>query len=159
MEIEEDSTFKTLYLWALSRTKIRELTVSYVDGMDSLDDDVVTKKVTEDIDALNIHRTPLNCLLILKLAVQAFDDSPVNRTEMIERVLHLLFYQYDKIPRYATRPDLKDCEFALGYFCETLIRSGKNAFLKTTFYQKVQEYCTRQMLDLEIDGIRVTNPG
>ena len=68
MEIEEESTFKTLYLWALSRHKIRELTVSYVHGMDSLDDDLVTKKVTDDIDALNIHRTPLNCLLILKLA-------------------------------------------------------------------------------------------
>jgi hypothetical protein len=70
---------------------------------------------------------------------------------MIGRVLYLLFFQYDKIPRYATRPDLKDCEFALGYFCESLIRSGKNSFLKSSFYQKVQEYCTRQMLDLEID--------
>jgi predicted MPP superfamily phosphohydrolase len=151
MEIEEEATFETLFLWALSRTRIRELTAAYLQGMDSLDDDLVTKKVTDDIDALNIHRTPLNCLLILKLTEQAFDDSPVNRTEMIGRVLYLLFYQYDKIPRYATRPDLKDCEFALGYFCESLVRTGKKNFSKNEFYQKIQEYCSKQVLDLDIE--------
>jgi hypothetical protein len=119
--------------------------------VDTLDEDVVTKKVTDDIDALNLHRTPLNCLLLLKLSEQAFDDTPVNRTEMIGRVLYLLFYQYDKIPRYATRPDLKDCEFALGYFCEALIRCGKTTFTIGEFYQKIQEYCSKQILDLDIE--------
>jgi len=41
------------------KARIRELTVTYLQGMEALDDDVVTKKVTDDIDALNIHRTPL----------------------------------------------------------------------------------------------------
>jgi hypothetical protein len=151
LEIGEDSTLETLYLWSLSQARIRELTSGYLQGLDNLDDDLVTKKIIEDIDALNIHRTPLNCLLILKLTEQAFDDSPVNRTEMIGRVLYLLFHQYDKIPRYATRPDLKDCEFALGYFCESLIRSGKKAFSKREYNLKVQEYCAKQILDLDIE--------
>ena len=140
----------TLYLWALSRARIRELVGAYIRDL-SLDDDLVTKKLTEDIDALNIHRTPLNCLLILKLLEQAFDDSPVNRTEMIGRVLYLLFYQFDKIPRYATRPDLKDCEYALGYLCEWLIRTKKSFFTKNEFFEKVQEYCSSQVLDLDSD--------
>jgi hypothetical protein len=151
VQIEDPTELATFYLWALSRTRIRSLASSYVQGMDSLDDDIVAKKVTDDIDALNIHRTPLNCLLLLKLSEQAFDDSPVNRTEVIGRVLYLLFYQYDKIPRYAVRPDLKDCEFALGYFCETLMRSGRKQFSKNEFYQKIQEYCAKQLLDLDVE--------
>ena len=151
IEDGEEQTFEPLFLWSLSRGRIRELVAQYIEGHDSLDENLVTKKIVEDIDALNIHRTPLNCLLILKLTEQAFDDSPVNRTEMIGRVLYLLFYQFDKIPRYATRPDLKDCEYALGFFCEWLVRSGKTAFSKTDFYKKVQEYCSLQILDLEVD--------
>lgn len=147
----ETTTIKTHYLWSLSRERIRNLAASYVQGNDSLDDDLVAKKVTDDLDALNIHRTPLNCLLLLKLAEQQFDESPVNRTEMIGRVLWLLFYQYDKIPQYATRPDLKDCEFALGHFCESLIRSQKKSFTKNEFYISIQQYCTSQLLELDID--------
>jgi len=151
LEMEDAEEFETLYLWALTRTRIREMVTAFAQDLHSLDDDLVTKKVTEDIDALNIHRTPLNCLLILKLAEQAFDDSPVNRTEMIGRVLYLLFYQYDKIPSYATRPDLKDCEYALGYVCEWLIRSDRISFTKQEFYDKVQEYCKDQILDLDCE--------
>jgi len=151
IEWEDTVELETLYLWALTRTGIRELVKAYTRELDALDDDLVTKKVTEDIDALNIHRTPLNCLLILKLLEQAFDDSPVNRTEMIGRVLYLLFYQFDKIPRYATRPDLKDCEYALGYVSEWLIRSNKSSFTKNEFFTKVSEYCTTQILDLDCD--------
>jgi hypothetical protein len=151
IENDELIMFETYYLWSLSRAKIRELVVAYIKDLSSLDDDLVTKKLTEDIDALNIHRTPLNCLMILKLLEQAFDDSPVNRTEMIGRVLYLLFYQFDKIPRYATRPDLKDCEYALGYVCEWLIRSSKSSFTKNEFFGKVSEYCTAQILDLDCE--------
>ena len=151
LQTEDIAGFETLYLWALSRTRIRELVVSYVSENDRLDDAQVTKKLIEDIDGLNIHRTPINCLLILKLLEQSFDDSPVNRTEMIGRVLYLLFYQFDKIPRYAERPDLKDCEYALGYVSEQLIRSGKASFVKEEFYRMVGEYCKRQILDLDCE--------
>jgi predicted MPP superfamily phosphohydrolase len=151
IEWTEVMKFEKLYLWALSRARIRELVAAYIKDRNSLDDDLVTKKLIEDIDALNIHRTPLNCLLILKLLEQAFDDSPVNRTEMIGRVLYLLFYQFDKIPRYATRPDLKDCEYALGYVCEWLIRSSKSSFTKNEFFRKVSEYCTAQIIDLDCE--------
>jgi len=151
IEFGHAANIQTRYLWALTKARIRELVVAYIEGLDALDEDLVTKRITEDIDALNIHRTPLNCLFLLKLAEQAFDDSPVNRTEVIHRVLYLLFYQFDKIPRYATRPDLKDCEYALGYFCEGLLRNGTSTFSKNAFYSKVQEYCKAQLLDLDIE--------
>ena len=151
IDIEDNEVVESLYLWSLTRSRIRELVTTYLDGDVSLDDDLVTKKIIEDIDALNIHRTPLNCLLILSLIEKAFDDSPVNRTELIGRVLHFLFYQFDNIPKYSIRPDLKDCEYALGFFCEWLIRTNKTAFSKTDFYKKVQEYCDLQILDIDIE--------
>jgi hypothetical protein len=77
---------------------------------------------------LNLHRTPLNCLTLLKVSEIDFDESPVNRSEMIKRVLFLLF-NIDDVPTYKTRPDLKDCEYVLGYFCEHLIRDGAYSFL------------------------------
>ncbi len=151
IDIEDNEIVETFYLWSLTRSRIRELVTAYLDGESSLDDDLVTKKIIADIDALNIHRTPLNCLLILSLIEKTFDDSPVNRTELIGRVLHFLFYQFDNIPKYSIRPDLKDCEYALGYFCEWLICEKKYKFSKNEFYKKVQEYCELQILDIDIE--------
>ena len=151
MEIDNVAEFETLYLWALTKTRIRELVTEYVREMDDLDENLVTARVTADIEALNIHRSPLNCLMILRLAEQAFEESPVNRTEMIGRVLTVLFLQFDQIPRYATRPDLKDCEYALGYFCEWLVRAERTTFSKNEFYGKAFEYCKAQLVDLDVE--------
>ena len=151
MEIDNVAEFETLYLWALTKAQLRGLVTAYVREMDDLDENLVTARVTADIDALNIHRSPPNCLLILRLAEQAFEESPVNRTEMIGRVLALLFWQFDQIPRYATRPDLKDCEYALGYFCEWLVRSGRTTFSKDEFYRVSMKYCRAQLLDLDVE--------
>ena len=151
IQIGNVAEFETLYLWALTKTRLRELVTAYVQDIDDLDDDLVTARVNADIEALNIHRSPLNCLMILRLAEQAFEESPVNRTEMIGRVLTLLFLQFDQIPRYATRPDLKDCEYALGYFCEWLVRAERTTFSKSEFYDKAVEYCKAQLLDLDVE--------
>ena len=84
--------FEALYLWSLTRNRIRQLVAGYLDAAElRLDEDAVTRKITEDIDALNVHRSPVNCLLLLKLIERAFDDSPVNRTEVISKVLYFLF--------------------------------------------------------------------
>jgi hypothetical protein len=153
IEIENVDKYSVLYLWALTKSRIRELVTSYVLDLDALDENLVTDKVVADIDALNIHRTPLNCLLILKLVEQSFDDSPVNRTEMISRVLTILFIQFNRLPNYEIRPDLKDCEYALGFFTEWLIKEGKAAFLKQDFITKVTAYCTSQLLELDVDQL------
>lgn len=129
METDDVTGFETLYLWALTKAKLRGLVTAYVREMEDLDEDLVTARVTADIDALNIHRSPLNCLSILRLAEQAFEKNPVNRTEMIGRAVTLLFWQFDQIPRYATRPDLKDGEYALGVFLRVAREDGEDDVL------------------------------
>lgn len=150
-QIEEVARLDRFYLWSLSRSRIRELVSEYTKDLSTLEETAVTKKVIEELDSLNLHRTPLNCLTLLKLLEQAFDDSPVNRTEMIGRVLHLLFTEYQEIPRYNTRPDLKDCEHALGYICEWLMTSKRSTFTKTEFTEKVSHYCHSHLVDLDAE--------
>ncbi|QYJ91557.1 S1 family peptidase [Shewanella halotolerans] len=144
--------FIPLYLWSLDRKGVRNLVANYNSEGAIGDDSRVLNKVVDDLEALNIPRTPQNCLTILKISERDFDDSPVNRAEMIGRVLHLLF-NVDDIPHYKTRPDLKDTEFTLGYFCEQIIRSKKIYFTRNQFIEKLSGFCRKKELDLEVSII------
>jgi hypothetical protein len=147
--IEIPRQFERLYLWALPRNQIREIVVAYNDGARIVgDEDAVTKRIVSDLSVLNLHRTPLNCLTLLKVSELDFDESPVNRSEMISRVLFMLF-NIEKLPTYTTRPDLKDCEYVLGYFCESLIRQGEFFFSRDTFLSAISACCKESLIDLE----------
>lgn len=141
--------FQSLYLWTLSRSLIREIVSEYNDQRQVGDDNVVIAKIVADLEMLNLHRTPLNCLTLLKVSEVDFDESPVNRSEMIKRVLFLLF-NVDSLPTYKARPDLKDCEFVLGYFCETLLKGNVYTFSRAQFLSVLQQCCRERFIDLEV---------
>ena len=140
--------FEVLYLWSLSREDIRTIVTAYNEAKYIGDEDVVTTRLASDLEVLNLHRTALNLLTLLKVAEINFDESPVNRSEMIHRVLFLIF-NVDDIPTYKSRPDLKDCEYVLGYFCETLIREGNYEFTRDKFLIETQRCCQERYIDLE----------
>ncbi|QBF83774.1 hypothetical protein EXU30_14545 [Shewanella maritima] len=132
--------------------RVRTLVTNY-NAIDIIDDESrVLNKVVSDLEALNIPRTPQNCLTILKISERDFDDSPVNRAEMISRVLHLLF-NIDDIPNYKTRPDLKDTEFTLGFFCENIIKSKKIYFTRNQFIEEINSFCKTNEIDLDVNVI------
>jgi hypothetical protein len=144
--------FEMWFLRSLDKGRVRQLVKRYLDDSRcSTDPDKVANKLVEDIDALNMHRTPLNCLLLLRLLERAFDDSPVNRTQMVGNVLFSLFHDFDKIPTYSIRPDLKDCERALGYLSEFLLRNGRRSFTKAEFTDLLSGFCSRQFIDLDVE--------
>jgi len=151
-DIKIDRIFKPLFLLALPRTQIRKVVSEYNKVKEiGIEDKVLTKVVT-DLEVLNIHRTPMNCLTLLKVAEKYFDESPINRTDMIEKVLFVLF-NMDGIPRYRTKPDLKDCEFVLGRYCEKLIRNEKYSFTRDEFLKEIKGYCQEKLIDLEVDVV------
>jgi len=114
------------------------------------DDEMVLSKLIADLDGLNLHRTPLNCITLLKVLEVDFDDSPVNRTEVIRRVLFLLF-NVDSVPIYKRRPDMKDCEHVLGWFCERLLRRSDIYFKYDFFIRKIKSFCKNNIIDLDIE--------
>jgi hypothetical protein len=101
---------------------------------------------------LNIHRTPLNCLTLLKISEKHFDESPVNRTKMIEMFLFVLF-DLVELPTYKTKPDVKDCEHVLGFFCEELIRNNIYDFSKDKFIDSLNMFCKEKLLDIEVSVV------
>ena len=151
-KIELPRKFTPLFLWSLDRNGVRTLVSNYNSEGAIEEDSKVLNKVVNDLEALNIPRTPQNCLTILKISEHNFDDSPVNRAEMIGRVLHLLF-NIDDIPKYKTRPDLKDTEFTLGFFCENIIRNKKAYFTRKEFIDELTLFCCDNEIDLEVSII------
>lgn len=141
--------FQTLYLWTLRRENIRAVVSEYNLSRNIGDDNAVLSRITADLETLNLYRTPLNCLTILKVSEVDFDESPVNRTELIKRILFLLF-NVDVIPKYKSRPDLKDCEYVLGRLCEKMIRENFFTFSQESFLHILKEFCNEQVIDLEI---------
>ena len=151
-DIKIDREFKTLHLLALPRKQIRKVVSEYNKVKEIGSEDVVLTKVVSDLDVLNIHRTPMNCLTLLKVAEKYFDESPINRTDMIEKVLFVLF-NMDDLPRYRTKPDLKDCEYVLGRFCEQMIKDEKYIFSRDIFINELRSFCTEKLIDLEVDVV------
>jgi hypothetical protein len=147
-----DRKFDVLHLLALPRGHIRKVVSAYNFEKHIGDEDAVLTKVVSDLDVLNIPRTPLNCLTLLKVSEKYFDESPVNRTKMLEMVLFLLF-NLDIVPTYKAKPDLKDCEYVLGRFCENMIRSGMYHFSHEYFTKELISFCAEKLIDLEVEVV------
>lgn len=141
--------FDILHLLALPQSQIRKVVYAYNKEKDLGDENIVLTKIVSDLEVLNIHRTPTNCFTLLKASEKNFDESPTNRTNLLEKVLFVLFND-GNIPTYNTKPDLKDCEYILGCFCENLIRKDSYNFSKDFFLSELQRSCKERLLDVEI---------
>ena len=114
------------------------------------EEEVILKRLNDDIQDFNMHRTPLNCISLLEVFSNSFDENPVNRTAMVERLLRIIF-ENEVVPSYKSLPDVKDCEFAIGYYCEQIIRNEKPYFGAKHFYDKISEFCKQQKISLDIN--------
>ena len=151
-DIKITRVFDQLFLLALPRTQIRKAVAEYNRIKEIGAEDKLLTKVVSDLEVLNIHRTAMNCFTLLKVAEKYFDESPINRADMIEKVLFVLF-NMDGLPRYKTKPDLKDCEYVLGRYCEKMIKSQKYSFSRDEFLVELKSYCTEKLIDLEVDTV------
>ena len=147
-----DDKFQEFYLWSLPRGQVRKVVSKYNDTKHIGDEDALTTRIISDLEMLNIHRTPLNCITLLKVAEADFDESPINRTEMIMKVLFLIF-NTDDIPTYKARPDLKDCAYVLGYFSEVLLREYKYYFSMNYFLTVIGEFCKSRLIELDVQVV------
>lgn len=144
--------FQVMHLLSLPKTEIRKMVSSYNEFAYIDEEDTVLNKIVLDLDTLNIHRTPLNCLTLLKVAEKYFDEKTVNRSDMINKVLFILF-DFNKIPGYKTHPDLKDCEFVLGAFCADMLKTEKYYFTKDEFISFANNVCKGGFIELDINAL------
>jgi hypothetical protein len=136
---------------ALPRGDVRKAVKSYV-ARTVDDENTILTKLLLDFDALNIHRTPMNCWTLLKVAESRTERDIINRTQMLEKVLFVLF-NLDKVSSYGALPDAKDCEHVLGFFCEGLVRSSQLVFSKEQFIVDIKKYCADKLVDIDVDTL------
>lgn len=148
-EVNIKRNFEPLYLLAMTRNQIRTVVTEYNKAASITDTDTLLDKIVSDLTTLNIHRTPQNCLTLLKADEKRFDVSPVNRSQMLEDVLYVLF-EFTEIPRYNSQPDVKDCQFILGCFCERLIRENRMSFTREEFLSTTKEASGNNLIDIDV---------
>ena len=150
ISIKEEG-FDILYMTPLKRENVRSIVRAFNSLNYIEEEDKVLKRVDDDIRDFNMHRTPLNCITLLEVFNNSkFQDNPVNRTEVIERVLRIIFDNH-KIPTYRTSvPDMKDCQFVLGYFCRQLILHDVDTFTADKFKSMLNAYCDENGITLDI---------
>lgn len=150
-QIKIDRVFKVVHLLPLAKNDMRKA-VCACGNKFSDDEDSMLNKIASNMEVLNIHRTPLNCWTLLKVAEGNADIGPVNRTEMLERVLFVLF-NLSELPTYTSKPDVRDCERLMGGFCEALMRSGKTDFEEDAFRKYAREYVAKSYTDVDVSAL------
>lgn len=149
----EEIESKTLYLTPLKRAQERLMVDAY--NMEKFidDSDEVLNKLDEDIKNFNLHRTPHSCVTLLTVFKDSFDRNPVNRTDVLENVLSIIF-DNTRLPNYRTKkPDAKDCDFCMGYFCSRLIMKNNHFFSRDSFVSDIRNFCQKKDYDVEIDQL------
>jgi hypothetical protein len=152
VNVNIDRSFETYFLLAMTRNQIRNVVKEYNSNAQIADEDDLLEKIIKDLETLNIHRTPQNCLTLLKVDEKKFDENPVNRCQMLEDVLYVLF-EFTDLPRYSSKPDIKDCQYLLGCFCESLIRENRVSFSKEEFIQKTSQFSKANLIEVDINSV------
>lgn len=152
-KVEIKRQFTSYYLLPLPQNEVRKLVTSY-SNLKSLeeDDDVILNKVTKDLETLNMHRTAKNCISILRACSKIGTEyNPINRTKLLETILNTIFEEYE-IPTYRDKkPDVKDCNFVLGYFCELLVLRNNFEFTEEFFKSKLKAFCEINYIQLDLN--------
>ena len=149
----EEIESKTLYLTPLKRAQERLMVDAYNMAKFIDDSDEVLNKLDEDIKNFNLHRTPHSCVTLLTVFKDSFDRNPVNRTDVLENVLSIIF-DNTRLPNYRTKkPDAKDCDFCMGYFCSRLIMKNNHFFSRDSFVSDIRNFCQKKDYDVEIDQL------
>jgi hypothetical protein len=140
---------KQFYLWAFGRSGLRSIVRSYCAEREiDADVEALLGRVLQDMHALNLPRTALNCLTILMVSASE-GDPLVNRAEVIKGILTIIF-QSDASLTYRSRADLKDCEHLLGSFAEKIIRSGDQLFSREQFLTEGRRFCKEMLVDVDV---------
>lgn len=148
-----NSEFQILHLQAMQRHKVREFVSRYNQEKNIEKEDVLVTKVVKDLEALNIHRTPFNCLTLLKALEREFNEDLVNRTNMIKAVLFILFTDADSFTYSTDKPDVNDACYVLGRFCKQLLEKRIRSFSKVDFLSDMESFCKEHFVSLDIETV------
>jgi len=142
--------FAMMHLQPLRRTQVREFVTKYGERKRLSDSDTIVTKVVRDLAALNVHRTPLNCLTLLRVFDRDQNEDIVNRTRLIKTVLFILFTDTESFTYAGSKPDVDDCEYILGRFCMSLIERATRVFTRQEMLKALRNYCEEKLISVDV---------
>lgn len=152
-KVEINRNFISYYLLPLPKKDVRTLVTSYTQLKQfEEDNDTLLNKLTKDLETLNMHRTVKNCICLLRASSKIGSEySPVNRTKLLDTILISIFEDYE-IPTYHDKkPDIKDCNFVLGYFSQHLVMQNDFEFTRDSFKTVLSDFCKKNFIELDLD--------
>ena len=105
---ESHNGFKLYYMQQLSRSSLRTLVEAFNKDYNISDDNLLLDRLVADIEGLNEHRTPQNCMQLLMAYRYAFERHPINRSRVLELVLDTVFKNSETL-YYNDVLNEKDC--------------------------------------------------
>lgn len=154
-KININRDFISLFLLPLLQNDVRKIVTSYSRKKELKEnEETILQKVTKDLEILNLHRTPKNCISILRASSKIENEySPINRTKLLEIILNTIFEE-SEIPTYRDqKPDIKDCIFILGYFCQDLVMNNNFEFSEKYFNDVLSKFCAENYITLDIKDL------
>ncbi|MEX0362659.1 MAG: hypothetical protein AB3N10_16920, partial [Allomuricauda sp.] len=152
-EFGDPISMRSLYVWALSRNQIRSIVKDFSQEDSLLGTEELLENITRDMNVLNIHRTPYNCITLLKVTENGSEEFPANRSLMIKSFLSVLFAIYNPKHDYQSKPDIIDFENIMAYYCGWLIKERRFTFTKQSFTYKCSEFLENRMIDIDLDSM------
>lgn len=149
---ESHQGFQLYYLRELTRHSARTLVETFNEKFQIADTNFLLDRLILDIDALNEHRTPLNCIQLLMAYRNNFETHPVNRSRVLELVLDIIFKNSNTL-YYNDALDEKDCCNIMGVIAYELFQRENDYFSWEEFKQLVMKelpmkYTVEQIKDL-----------
>lgn len=145
--------FQVMHLQPLQQRRVRELVTKYGEARNLPSDDIVVTKVVKHLAALNVHRTPLNCLTLLRVFEKNKNEEIVNRTRLIKAVLFILFTDAESFTYASTKPDVDDCEYILGKFCKSLVERATRTFTRQELLEDLRDCCEQKLISVDVDVV------
>lgn len=152
-QVKISRNFKNYFLLPLPQTDLRKVVTHYsiVNELED-DNDLILSKVTKDLETLNMHRTVKNCISILRAGSQIGNEyTVINRTKLLETILASIFQNHELPTYHDKKPDVKDCSFVLGYFCELLVLRNDFEFSVDFFNSNLSVFCKTNHIDLDLN--------
>ena len=145
--------FDLLHLQALRRRGMRQLVARYNDTKYIGNEDVVLSGLAAHLQAVNVHRTPLNCYTLLRVLDHNYSEKLVNKSKLLKALLFVLFTDADSFTYSTSKPEVEECTYVLGSFCKDLVHQGACSFNAAAFKANLREICESAVIVLDIDAM------
>ena len=144
-------TFQSLHLQALTRGSMRELVSSYnKEKIIGKDDDLIAH-MAKHMEAINIHRTALNCYTLLKVLDGNFNEKVLNRTKLMKAILFVLFTDDESFSFSSDNPEVDECTYILGKYCKNLVMQATGSFDSREFVGELKKICAENLMTLNVE--------